>query len=100
MAASQFSARVKRHDPHDLADRTKAGIHTGECEYRGQDLSGMAVHVAARVMAVAEAQMIVTSQAVRDLVVGSGIEVRLLGPVMTLWVLVQQRDVRQLARLF
>ncbi len=51
----------------------RVGIHTGECERRGSDLSGLAVHLAARVGALAEASEILVSSTVRDLVVGSGI---------------------------
>ena len=52
----------------------RAGIHTGECERRGDDLAGMAVHIGARVGAAAAAGEILVSGTVRDLVVGSGIE--------------------------
>jgi class 3 adenylate cyclase len=51
----------------------RAGIHTGECERRGNDLAGMAVHIGARVRAAAGAGEILVSGTVRDLVVGSGI---------------------------
>jgi class 3 adenylate cyclase len=52
----------------------RAGIHTGECEVRGDDLSGLAVHIAARVGALASAGETLVSGTVKDLVVGSGIE--------------------------
>jgi pimeloyl-ACP methyl ester carboxylesterase len=52
----------------------RAGVHTGECERRGDDLAGMAVHIGARVGAAAGAGEILVSGTVRDLVVGSGIE--------------------------
>lgn len=55
---------------HGLALR--AGIHTGECERRGEDLSGMAVHLAARIAAEAAPGAIHTSSTVRDLAFGSG----------------------------
>ena len=51
----------------------RAGIHTGECERRGDDLAGMVVHIAARVAAHAGAGEVVVSQTVRDLVTGSGL---------------------------
>ena len=60
-----------------LALRT--GLHTGECERRGDDLSGLAVHLAARIMAEAAPQTLAASQTVKDLVVGSGIEFDALG---------------------
>jgi class 3 adenylate cyclase/pimeloyl-ACP methyl ester carboxylesterase len=52
----------------------RIGIHTGECEVRGDDLGGLAVHIAARVSAFAEPQEILVSRTVVDLVAGSGIE--------------------------
>jgi class 3 adenylate cyclase/pimeloyl-ACP methyl ester carboxylesterase len=52
----------------------RAGIHTGEVELIGGSLRGIAVHIAARVMAAAERGGILVSRTVRDLVVGSGIE--------------------------
>jgi class 3 adenylate cyclase len=52
----------------------RAGLHTGECELIGNDLGGLAVHVAARVGALAETGEVLVSGTVRDLVMGSGIE--------------------------
>src|SRR5581483_264525 len=52
----------------------RAGVHTGECERLGDKLSGIAVHIAARVAASASAGEVVVSQTVKDLVAGSGIE--------------------------
>ena len=52
----------------------RIGLHTGECEVRGDDLGGLAVHIAARVNTLAGTGEIVVSSTVRDLVVGSGIE--------------------------
>jgi class 3 adenylate cyclase len=51
----------------------RAGLHTGECEVRGDDLGGLAVHIAARVSASAGAGEVVVSSTVKDLVAGSGI---------------------------
>jgi class 3 adenylate cyclase len=51
----------------------RAGVHTGECEVRGADLAGIAVHVGARVGALAGANEILVSQTVRDLTAGSGL---------------------------
>ena len=53
----------------DLSLRT--GIHTGEIEIRGDDVGGIAVHLAARIMAEAAADEILVSRTVKDLVVGS-----------------------------
>jgi class 3 adenylate cyclase/pimeloyl-ACP methyl ester carboxylesterase len=58
---------------HGLGLDLRAGLHTGECEVRGDDLSGLAVHIAARVGASAAAGEVVVSGTVKDLVVGSGI---------------------------
>ena len=52
----------------------RAGLHTGECEVRGADLGGLAVHIAARVGALASSRETLVSGTVKDLVVGSGIE--------------------------
>jgi len=52
----------------------RMGLHTGECEVRGDDLGGLAVHVAARVAALASPGEILVSGMVKDLVAGSGIE--------------------------
>jgi class 3 adenylate cyclase len=51
----------------------RTGIHAGEIEIRGNDVSGIAVHLAARVMAEANKGEILVSRTVRDLVVGSKI---------------------------
>ena len=71
--------REIRRDVKRLGLQCRTGIHTGECEQRGDDLSGLAVHIAARIMDAAKAQMIVTSQTVKDLVVGSEIVFQSLG---------------------
>ena len=49
----------------------RAGLHTGEIEQRGNDVGGIAVHIAARVAALAASGDILVSRTVRDLVVGS-----------------------------
>ena len=54
--------------------RLRVGLHTGECEVRGDDLGGLAVHIAARVGALAAPGEVLVSGTVKDLVVGSGIE--------------------------
>jgi class 3 adenylate cyclase/alpha-beta hydrolase superfamily lysophospholipase len=51
----------------------RAGMHTGEVEVIGDDIGGIAVHIAARVLACAEPGELVVSGTVKDLVVGSGI---------------------------
>jgi pimeloyl-ACP methyl ester carboxylesterase len=52
----------------------RAGLHTGECEVIGEDLGGIAVHIAARVSAQAGPGELIVSRTVKDLVAGSGIE--------------------------
>jgi class 3 adenylate cyclase len=52
----------------------RVGLHTGECEVRGDRLGGLAVHIAARVGALATPGEVLVSGTVKDLVVGSGIE--------------------------
>jgi len=51
----------------------RAGLHTGECEMRGDDVGGLAVHIGARVADQAAGGEILVSSTVRDLVAGSGI---------------------------
>jgi len=51
----------------------RSGVHTGEVEIRGEDIGGIAVHIAARVAALAEPGTVWASRTVSDLVVGSGL---------------------------
>ena len=51
----------------------RAGLHTGEIEVMGEDVAGMAVHIAARIAARAGGGDVLVSSTVKDLVVGSGI---------------------------
>jgi class 3 adenylate cyclase/alpha-beta hydrolase superfamily lysophospholipase len=51
----------------------RAGIHTGEVEVRGEDVGGIAVHIAARVAGLTDAGEVLVSRTVTDLVTGSGI---------------------------
>ncbi|MET0903468.1 MAG: adenylate/guanylate cyclase domain-containing protein [Acidimicrobiales bacterium] len=52
----------------------RAGLHTGECEVRGDELAGVAVHLAARIESLASGGEVLVSTTVKDLVAGSGIE--------------------------
>jgi pimeloyl-ACP methyl ester carboxylesterase len=52
----------------------RAGLHTGECEVMGDDIGGIAVHIAARVSAHAGPRELLVSRTVKDLVAGSGVE--------------------------
>jgi class 3 adenylate cyclase len=56
-----------------LGIEVRAGLHAGEIEIRGDDIGGIAVHIGARVGALAVAGEILVSRTVRDLVAGSGI---------------------------
>jgi class 3 adenylate cyclase len=58
----------------ELGLELRAGLHTGECEVMSDDLGGLAVHIAARVMSCADAGEVLVSSTVKDLVVGSGID--------------------------
>ncbi len=59
--------------------KIRAGVHTGECEQRGSDIGGLAVHIAARVMDRASPGQVLVSSTVKDLTVGSGIEFQSMG---------------------
>ena len=52
----------------------RAGLHTGEIEIRGQDIGGIAVHAAARVMAQSQPSEVLVSRVVTDLVAGAGLK--------------------------
>jgi class 3 adenylate cyclase len=56
-----------------LGIEMRAGIHTGECELLGDKVSGIAVHLGARVCGLASANETLVSSTVRDLVAGSGL---------------------------
>ncbi len=66
-------ARAIRASLLDLGINNRAGLHTGECELVGDDIGGMAVHIGARVLGMADAGAILVSSTVKELVVGSGI---------------------------
>jgi class 3 adenylate cyclase len=63
----------------NLNIQIRAGVHTGECEVIGKKLGGIAVHIAARIMALAAPDEVLVSSTVRDLVVGSGLRLRSRG---------------------
>ncbi len=54
--------------------RVRAGVHSGECEVREDDLGGIAVHIGARIGAIAGADEVLVSRTVKDVVTGSGID--------------------------
>ena len=57
-----------------LGIQVRAGLHTGECEIRGEDIGGIAVHIGARVSAMAGPNDVLVSSTLHDLVIGSGLE--------------------------
>jgi class 3 adenylate cyclase len=59
--------------------RIRAGVHIGECERRGDEWSGLAVHTGARIGALAGPGEVLTSRTVRDLSAGSGLRFESLG---------------------
>jgi class 3 adenylate cyclase len=68
-------ATALRDQLRGIGLQIRVGLHTGEVELRTGDVGGLAVHIAARVMAAARPGEVVTSRTVRDLIVGSDITV-------------------------
>ena len=66
-------ARAIRDGVKQLNLDLRTGIHTGECEFMGSDIAGIAVHIASRVQTVAGPGEILVSSTVRELVTGSGL---------------------------
>jgi pimeloyl-ACP methyl ester carboxylesterase len=62
-----------RNAVKSLGLTTRVGLHTGECVVGGDKISGLAVHIGARVAALAPAGEVLVSQTVKDLVAGSGL---------------------------
>ena len=56
-----------------LGIEIRAGAHTGEIELHGEDIAGLAVHIASRVLAAGQAGEVIVSSTVKDLTAGSGI---------------------------
>ena len=68
------SACAMARTVRDLGIEIRAGLHTGEIELSGEGISGIAVHIGARVIANAEPGEVLVSSTVKDLVAGSGIQ--------------------------
>ena len=64
-------AAALRDQLDDIDLQIRAGLHAGEVELRGDDVGGIAVHLAARIMAEADPGEVLVSRTVRDLVAGS-----------------------------
>lgn len=67
--ACSIRTAVKR-----LGIEIRSGLHTGEVEVRGDDLGGIAVHIGARVMSLADADEVLVSGSIPPLVAGAGID--------------------------
>jgi pimeloyl-ACP methyl ester carboxylesterase len=72
-ARGVLCACVIADEVRSLGLEVRAGLHTGECEIIGDDVGGIAVHIGARVAALAGAGEVLVSSTVKDLVVGSGL---------------------------
>ncbi|HEX6653985.1 MAG TPA: adenylate/guanylate cyclase domain-containing protein, partial [Thermoleophilaceae bacterium] len=67
-------ARELREAVRPMGLEVRSGLHTGEVELAGDDITGIAVNIGARVGAQAGAGEVLVSQTVKDLVAGSGLE--------------------------
>ncbi len=67
-------ARALQTEAASLGLSVRAGIHTGECERRGEDISGIAVNLTARILDATPGGECRVSSTVRDLVAGSGLQ--------------------------
>jgi class 3 adenylate cyclase len=70
--AIRCASRV-RDEVRSLGIEVRSGLHAGECEVLGEKISGVAVHIGARVAAAAAAGEVLVSNTVKDLVAGAGI---------------------------
>ena len=69
-------AMAIRDGSQALGVQVRSGLHTGECLMTGNDIGGIAVHIAARVEAKAEPDEVLVSATVKELVAGSGLGFR------------------------
>ncbi len=90
--AVQCAAAI-RESTRQIGLNVRIGIHTGECEVRGESLEGVAIHIAARVSGMATGGDILVSRTVKDLVAGSGIEFEDFG-AHTFWCSYFRREYR------
>jgi class 3 adenylate cyclase len=72
-ARSIRAACAARDSLRALGIETRAGLHTGEIELRGEDVGGIAVHIGARVGTMAQPGEVLVTRTVKDLVAGAGI---------------------------
>jgi class 3 adenylate cyclase len=73
-ARAVTGAAAIRDRVQELGIAIRAGLHTGECELIGDDITGVAVNIAARISDLAGPNEVLVSRTVTDLVYGSGIE--------------------------
>lgn len=73
-AAAVRCALAIARSAHRLGLAVRAGVHTGEVERAGDDLRGVAVHLAARVMDAADPGEVLVTATTRDLVAGTELE--------------------------
>jgi class 3 adenylate cyclase len=73
-ARAIHSACAIRESIRELGLDVRVGLHTGECELIDDKVGGVAVHIGARIAALAEPGEVLLSSTVKDLVAGSGIE--------------------------
>ena len=66
-------AQAITRDVRQLGLNVRAGLHTGEVEIMGEKVSGIAVHIGARIAAQAAPGEVIVSNTVKDLVAGSGL---------------------------
>jgi hypothetical protein len=69
----------------EMGIEVRAGVHTGEVEFRYDDLVGLAVAIAKRVCDLAGSGEVYVSETVKGHLVGSGIALSLIGELMSLW---------------
>jgi class 3 adenylate cyclase len=67
---------VSPREVHNLGIESRSGLHTGEVEIIGDDVGGISIHAAARILTNARANEVWTSRTVRDLVAGSQFKFR------------------------
>jgi pimeloyl-ACP methyl ester carboxylesterase len=72
-------ARASAEGVAELGIQVRTGVHTGEVEVRGEDVGGLGVHIASRIMSLAGPGEVLVSRTVKDLVSGSGLEFDLHG---------------------